>query len=325
MSSISGNNSAAVLLSKFDLTTMALPAALIIMSLVFSWLNPVFFSGANIVAILHQSSIVGIMALAMTFVIMTGGIDLSVGPVLAISGVICAWLLQLTDGSVVFAIAATLLICSLIGALSGTLVAIIGLPAIVVTLAVMSIVRGAGLLVAGPSLLLIREPESFLFIGSGLIANVPVPVYIFVLLAAIAIFVQKKTTFGILVLATGDNQRAAFLSGHNSNKIKIICYALCALGAAIAGIIQASQVHTAAATYGAGIELDVIAAVVLGGTSLMGGNGTMVRTVMGVLMIGIINNGLGILNVPVEMQLIAKGCIIICALLVSQMQRHRTL
>lgn len=325
MSSISRNNSAAVLLSKFDLTTMALPAALITMSLVFSWLNPVFFSSANIVAILHQSSIVGIMALAMTFVIMTGGIDLSVGPVLAISGVICAWLLQLTDGSVVFAIAATLLICSLIGALSGTLVAIIGLPAIVVTLAVMSIVRGAGLLVAGPSLLLIREPESFLFIGSGLIANVPVPVYIFVFLAAIAIFVQKKTTFGILVLATGDNQRAAFLSGHNSNKIKIICYALCALGAAIAGIIQASQVHTAAATYGAGIELDVIAAVVLGGTSLMGGNGTMVRTVMGVLMIGIINNGLGILNVPVEMQLIAKGCIIICALLVSQMQRHRTL
>nr|WP_277344407.1 ABC transporter permease [Psychromonas sp. SA13A] len=294
------------------------------MSVIFSILDPVFFSGQNLITILHQSSIVGIMALAMTFVIITGGIDLSVGPVLAIAGVLCAWFLQISDDSVLIAIPATLSICFTIGAISGSFVAFIGLPAIVVTLATMSIVRGAGLLIAGPSLHLIREPESFLFIGSGLIGGIPVPVYIFVVLAAIAIFVQKKTTFGVLVSAVGDNHRATFLSGHNSNKIKIICYGLCALGAAIGGIIQASQVHTAAATYGAGIELDVIAAVVLGGASLMGGSGTIQRTIMGVLMIGIINNGLGILNVQIEMQLIAKGAIIICALLISQLDQRRS-
>ena len=307
-----------------NLAQMALPVALTAIFIIFALLNPAFISTQNLIGILHQSSIVGIMALGMTFVIMTGGIDLSVGPVLAISGVICAWLLQLSDGSVALAIIGTLIISASIGTLSGALVARAALPAIVITLAMMSIIRGLGLMIAGPSLHLIREPESFLFIGSGLIAGVPFPVFVFITLAALAVFVQKKTTFGLLVLASGDNERASFLSGHHFRLIKAMTYMLCATGAGIAGIIQASQVHTAAATYGAGIELDVIAAVVLGGTSLMGGSGSMVRTLMGVLMIGIINNGLGILNVPVEMQLIAKGLIIIAALFVAQLEQHRT-
>ena len=176
------------------------------------------------------------------------------------------------------------------------------------------------LLLAVPDLHLIRGPGSFLFIGSGLIGGIPfsvIPILVAIILGA---FVQYRTTFGLSVLVIGDNERAAYLSGHRIGRMKVLTYVLCAGGA---GIIQASQVHTAAATYGMGIELDAIAAVVLGGTSLMGGADSVLMTVMGVLLIGVVNNGLGLLNVPVDTQLIAKGLIIIAALAIGNRETGR--
>ena len=296
---------------------VALPAALIAICAVFTAIKPVFLSPDNLISIVHQVAIIGIMAIGMTFVIMTGGIDLSIGPVLAIAGCFAADILTATGGNVALAIGGALAVAAAAGFANGLFVAVLGLPPIVVTLAGLSIVRGAALLIAGPDLHLIRGPESFLFIGSGLIAGVPFPVFLFIGAIILATFVQYRTTFGLSVLAIGDNEQAAYLSGHHVRRVKLLTYVICAMSAGVAGIIQASQVHTAAATYGMGIELDAIAAVVLGGTSLMGGTGSVLMTVVGVLLIGVMNNGLGLLNVPIEMQLIAKGLIIIVALTIS--------
>jgi len=298
-------------------TSLALPVALIAICAVFTAIKPVFLSPDNLISIVHQVAIIGIIAVGMTFVVMTGGIDLSIGPVLAIAGCFAADILTATGGNVALAIGGALTVAAAAGFANGALIAFLGLPPIVVTLASLSIVRGAALLIAGPDLHLIRGPEAFLFIGSGLIGGVPFSVFLFIAAVALAAFLQYRTTFGLSVLAIGDNERAAYLSGHDVRQVKLLTYVICAGSAGVAGIIQASQVHTAAATYGMGIELDVIAAVVLGGTSLMGGVGSVLMTVVGVLLIGVINNGLGLLNVPIEMQLIAKGLIIIAALAVS--------
>lgn len=296
---------------------LALPVALIAICAVFTAIKPVFLSPDNLISIVHQVAIIGIIAVGMTLVIMTGGIDLSIGPVLAIAGCFAADILMATDGNVTLAIGGALAVAAAVGFANGVFVAMLDLAPIVVTLAGLSIVRGIALLISGPDLHLVRSPEAFLFIGSGLIAGVPFSVFLFIAAVILAAFVQYRTTFGLSVLAIGDNEQAAYLSGHHVRLVKLMTYVICALGAGVAGIVQASQVHTAAATYGMGIELDVIAAVVLGGTSLMGGSGSVVMTVVGVLLIGVMNNGLGLLNVPIEMQLIAKGLIIIVALTIS--------
>jgi ribose/xylose/arabinose/galactoside ABC-type transport system permease subunit len=296
---------------------LALPAVLIAICAIFTVIKPVFLSPENLLSIVHQAAIIGIMAIGMTFVIMTGGIDLSIGPVLAIAGVFAADILTATDGNVALAIGGALCVAAAVGLANGLIVAYLGLPPIVVTLATLSIARGAALLIGGPELHLIRGPEMFLSIGAGPILGVPFSVWLFVAAILLAAFVQYRTTFGLSVLAVGDNERAAYLSGHHVQRVKSLAYVICALGAGVAGIVLASQVHTATATYGMGIELDVIASVVLGGTSLSGGAGSILLTVAGVLLIGIMNNGLGLLNIPIDMQLIAKGLIIIAALTLS--------
>ncbi|MBV9245019.1 MAG: ABC transporter permease [Methylobacteriaceae bacterium] len=295
----------------------ALPAVLLVLGALFTILKPVFLSQENLISIVHQVAIIGIMAFGMTFVVMTGGIDLSIGPVLAVAGVLAAEVLDKTADSVALATAAAIALSGAIGLVNGVLVARLKLPPIVVTLATLSIVRGGALLMAGPDLHLIRGPRAFLFIGSGTVAGLPFSVLLFLVGAAFFTFLQYRTRFGLSVTAVGDNERAAHLSGLTVARVKTIAYILCSCCAGLAGLIQSSQVHTATATYGMGIELDVIAAVVLGVTSLAGGSGAIPLTIAGVMLIGIIDNGLGLLNVPIEMQLIAKGSIIIGALAIT--------
>jgi ribose/xylose/arabinose/galactoside ABC-type transport system permease subunit len=293
---------------------VALPFALLVVCAGFSVAKPVFLSPENLVSVLHQVAIIGIMATGMTFVIMTGGIDLSIGPILAISGVFAADILVGGSGNAFLAVCVALGASAGIGAINGVLIAYGGLAPFVVTLAGLSMVRGAALLIGGPDLHLIHGPASFIAIGSGSLAGVPLSVLIFAAAIAVGSFVQYGTTFGVSTLAIGANQRAAHLSGHRVPLVKMMAYVACATCAGIAGVIQASQVHTAAATYGMGIELDVIAAVVVGGASLAGGSGSVLLTMVGVLLIGVMNNGLGLLNTPIEWQLIAKGLVIVIAL-----------
>ncbi|MBV8107346.1 MAG: ABC transporter permease, partial [Hyphomicrobiales bacterium] len=193
--------------------------------------------------------------------------------------------------------------------------AFLELPPIIVTLAMLSIVRGSALLLGGPEQHLIRGWPEYSFIGAGNLFGLPFPIYLFALVALVMIFVQRRTPLGLLVAAIGDNERAAYLSGHRVRATKTLVYAISGFGAALAGIIQSSQVHTALATYGPfGTELDVIAAVVVGGTSIMGGNGSVARTLLGVFFLGVVNDGMNILNVPIDIQLMAKGAIIVGAL-----------
>ena len=297
---------------------LAIATGLIVIG--FSVAQPAFLNPENLVGFVRQVTLVGIMAIAMTFVIMTGGVDLSVGPVLALSGLVSFFALD-AGLPLPIVILSGLAIGIVVGLANGMLIAFLGLPPIVVTLAMLSMVRGVALILGGPELHLIRGQAAYTFIGTGSIFGLPLSVCVFVLAALLLIFIQYRTALGLLVAAIGENERASYLSGHPVRIIKTALYALSGLGAALAGIIQSSQVHTAAATYGEfGTELDVIASVVLGGTSIMGGNGSIGRTLLGVLFLGVINNGMNILNVPLDAQLIAKGVIIILSLALSELK-----
>jgi len=292
----------------------ALPAAMAVVIVIFGLLEPAFLTVDNFVGIVRQVAIVGIMAVCMTFVIMTGGVDLSVGPVLALAGLVAFFALE-ASYSLPTVVLAGLTVGVAVGLANGLVLAFLQLPPIIVTLAMLSIARGTALIVGGPEQHLIRNEPAYSFIGTGSVLGLPFPVYIFAAVAALMIFLQRRTPLGLLVAAIGDNERAAYLSGHRIRLTKTLVYVICGMGAALAGIIQSSQVHTALATYGPfGTELDVIAAVVLGGTSIMGGNGSVARTLLGVFFLGTLNNGMNILDVPIDIQLIAKGVIIVAAL-----------
>jgi len=298
-------------------SAVALPLSLIVVAAIFTVLKPAFISLDNVVGIVHRMATTGIMAEGMTFVIMTGGIDLSVGPVLAIAGLVSFFSLQ-SGAPVIVAVLAGVGTGTAVGAINGAAVAIFKLPAIIVTLAMLSIVRGTALIVGGPILHQLHGGTAYSFIGTGFLFGVPFSIWLFVGVVGAMVFLQTRTTFGLQVAAVGDNERAAFLSGRPVRLIKMTTYVISGSTAALAGVIQSSQVYTASATFGEfGTELDVIAAVVLGGTSLQGGRGSVLQTVVGVLFLGVISSGLNILNVPVDAQLIAKGVIIVAALSLS--------
>lgn len=301
------------------LAAWGLPIALLLVAAVFAVAEPAFVSLSNLTGIVHRVVTTGIMAVGMTCVIMTGGIDLSVGPVLALSGLVAYLALSAGGLSTAVAVAAGLGAGVLVGALNGIAVAVLRLPPIIVTLGMLSIVRGSALILGGPELHQISGQPTYTFIGVGFLLGVPFSIWLFAAVAVAMIFVQTRTTFGLQISIIGDNERAAFLSGRRVRLVKATAYVLSSLTAAGAGIIESSQVYTASATFGEfGTELDVIAAVVLGGTSLMGGRGSVARTVVGVLFLGVVNNGLNILDVPIHVQLILKGAIIAVALSFSE-------
>jgi ribose/xylose/arabinose/galactoside ABC-type transport system permease subunit len=299
------------------LSANALPVVIVLLVIGFAVAQPAFMKPDNLIGIVRQVSLIGIMATCTTFVIMTGGVDLSVGPVLALSGLAAFFFLD-AGYPLAVVIAAGIGVGILVGAVNGLIVAFLRLPPIIVTLATLSIVRGLALIVGGTDQHLIYDKPAYTFIGAGSLFGLPFSIYVFAFVSAVMIFVQQRTPLGLLVAAIGDNERAAVLSGHRVRLTKTIVYMLSGMGAAIAGIVQSSQVHTALSTYGPfGTELDVIAAVVLGGTSIMGGTGSVARTLLGVFFLGIVNNGMNILNVSIDIQLIAKGAIIAAALAVA--------
>jgi ribose/xylose/arabinose/galactoside ABC-type transport system permease subunit len=280
----------------------------------FGFLQPSFLSVGNVVGIVYQVSILGIMAVCSTFVVIAGLIDLSVGSVLALSGLCSAFVLAATGGNVPVALAAAVGVGLGVGLTNGLAVAWLGLPPIVVTLAMMTILRGVALLVGGGATHLIGGPDAFLFIGQGRVGGIPFPVILFVLAICVAVLIQRRSPLGLTLYAVGGNGEAARLSGLPVTRARTQAYLLSGLGAALAGVVLASQVKTASALYGTGAELDVIAAIVVGGTSLKGGSGSVRRSVTGALFIALINNGLTILNVSTNIQLVVKGVILIVAL-----------
>lgn len=291
---------------------------LLALVIILSLLSPRFLTFTNLTNVLRQTSLNAIIAVGMTFVILTGGIDLSVGSILALSSAITAGLL--VEGySVIAAMLVGLIVGGLIGTFNGIVITKGKIPPFITTLAVMTLARGATLVYTG------GQPitglgAAFRKIGTGHIpfTSVPVPVIIMLGIFLIAYYTLSQTRFGRYVYALGGNEEATRLSGINTNKIKIMVYSISGTLAALSGIILTSRLNSAQPTAGEGYELDAIAAVVLGGSSLSGGKGGVGGTLVGALIIGILNNGLNLLNVSPFYQLMAKGAVILLAVLLDK-------
>lgn len=305
-------------ISKFGIA-IALFAEIIL----FSILSPYFFTPDNILNVSLQTSITAIIAVGMTFVILTSGIDLSVGALAAFTGVVTTTLLKL---SIPFALLlplgmlAGILIGLTSGVIAGTFVTKFSITPFIVTLALMTIWRGASYMFTDGRPVW-GLPEQFSLLGSGRLAGVPIPTIMMVSIYALAYVVLNKTPFGRYVYAVGGNKEAARLAGINTNRILMYVYMICGSLASFSGILLASRINSGSPNAGLMYELDVIAAVVVGGTSLFGGRGSIVGTFVGAMLIGILRNGLNLLNVNSYVQQVIVGVVILLAVL---MDRRRT-
>jgi ribose/xylose/arabinose/galactoside ABC-type transport system permease subunit len=302
--------------------TYGLAGVILLVFCLFAVVNPAMLKVDNLKNIVSAGSLIGIMAVLSTFVILTGGIDLSVGAIMGLSGLLAQSVLGPSNTSTLCAVGVALLTGAVVGLVNGTVIARFGLPAIVVTLGTMTIVRGIALLIGGGSQRAVGGPPLFLRIGGSRLLGLPLPVCLFALVALTGWALQSSTRFGFSVYAIGENVRAARLCGLPVARVKTLVYIISGAGGGLAGLILSSQTHTATAVYGTGYELNVIAAVVVGGTSLFGGRGSVLRSVLGTLLIGVINNGLNIINVPIAPQLVAQGIVIVVAVAVDQRLRR---
>lgn len=286
---------------------------LILLIVVMSFLNSRFLKISNLRNIFTQVSVNAIIAMGMTFVILTGGIDLSVGSILAISGAVSAMVMKVT-GNIMLAILSGLAVGMVIGAINGLIIARGKLQAFIATLATMTIFRGVtyvftnGIPISGLD-------DSFMVIGNEKVLEIPLPIIIMGVIFLITLYILSETRFGRYIYAIGGNEDSARLSGINTRRVKSMVYVLSGITAAFSGIIVTSRIGSAGATAGTGYELDAIAAVVIGGTSLSGGEGSVSGTIIGALIIGILNNGLNLMNVNPFYQSIVRGSVILVAVL----------
>lgn len=289
--------------------------ALAILVVVISIISPEFRTGSNFLSLLRQSSINGFIAFGMTCVILTDAIDLSVGSTLALSTVLCAGMI--TSGVPAgLAMILALVIGAALGAVSGVLVTKGRLQPFIATLITMTVFRGLTyIFTSGKPISNLGDSFVLKLIGKGNIFRIPVPVILFVLIFIAFYFMLTKTTFGRRIYATGSNWKCAKLVGVNINKTKIIVYAISGFMAALSGLILLSRLSSAQPNLGDGYELDAIAAVALGGTSMSGGRGKIQGTLIGVLIIAVLNNGLNILGVSSYYQDVIKGLVILIAVL----------
>lgn len=298
--------------------------AFVVLSAALALLTPTFLTSGNILNVGRQVSIVAVLAAGQTFVILTAGIDLSVGSVLALSGAVAAGV----AASVGWApgIVAGLLIGAGAGLLSGLAITLLLVPDFVATLAMLSIARGATLIYTGGQPIGVAE-GGLRFLGGGTIGPIPVPIIVMLVVFAVSIVVLRSTTFGRYVYATGGNRRAAAFSGIDVNRVRVLVYVVSGLLAGLAGVVLTGRLATADPQAGVGYELDSIAAVVLGGTSLFGGQGTVARTLLGALILGVLSNGMNLLDVSPFLQEVVKGIVIVIAVAFGNLEqlRHRAL
>lgn len=294
------------------LQTYGLVLAFMVLCTALSLSSPAFLTVQNIVIVFRQISINAVLALGVTFVILTGGIDLSLGSVVALTGVLAATFAHPGDYPLVVPLGIGLLGGVFIGVLNGLIITQCRVAPFIVTLGMMTMARGAALVVS-KGRPVSGLSEAFNFIGGGDIAGVPVPIVILLAVFLLSYLILKQTVFGRYVYAVGGNEEAARASGISVAKVKIAAYAICGGLAGLAGIMQAARISTGQPNAGIAYELDAIAAVVIGGSSLSGGIGGVGGTVLGALIIGVINNGLDLLNVSSYYQQIVKGLIIIGA------------
>ena len=302
------------------LSRLGVLLALLFFVAVFAIGSPRFLTIDNFINVSRQISTNFIIACAMTFVIITAGIDLSVGSFVALSGVLMAGLSVNYGLPWPLAVVLTIAVLAGVGLLNGFTISRQGLQPFVVTLAMMSIARGLALAYTGSEPIFLTNP-TVLALGNGYVGPVPVPVIIAAVVGVIAHIVLTRTKLGRYVYAVGGNEEAARISGINVANIKLFVYGLSGALAAVSGTIMAARLYSGNPTAGQDTALDVIAAVVIGGTSLFGGVGSIVGTLLGAFIVGIISNGLTIMNVPYYWQLVAKGLVIYIAMLIDKQAR----
>lgn len=313
-----GRAGRAISLRRILHSPLALPLiGLIVVSILMGFASENFFSVSNIMNVLRQVSIVGILAVGMTFVILTGGIDLSVGAVMALSGTLAAGLMVNMAMPGWVGLLAGLGVGVGLGLFNGAMVAWGRMPAIIVTLATMGIARGLGLLYSG-GYPISGIPSWISWFGIGRIGIVPVPVIAMVVIYALAWVLLQRTAFGRHVYAIGGNELAAKLSGVKTQFIKLTVYGISGLTSAFAALILTGRLMSGQPNAGVGFELDAIAAVVLGGTAIAGGRGLILGTLIGAVLLGILNNGLNLMGINPYLQDVIKGLIILLAIYIGR-------
>ncbi|QNK87365.1 ribose ABC transporter permease [Sporosarcina sp. resist] len=291
---------------------------LLLIVIIISIMSPNFLTLNNLLNVLRQVSINALIAFGMTFVILTGGIDLSVGSILALTGAVTAGLMA-GGMDPLLAMFLGLLLGAVLGAINGVIIAKGKVAPFIATLATMTIYRGLTLVYTeGKPISGLGDSQAFQLLGKGYFFGIPVPVITMGITFGILYFILKKTTFGRRVYAVGGNEEASRLSGISVDRIKIYVYALTGMLAALAALILTSRLNSAQPTAGNMFELDAIAAVVLGGTSLTGGRGWIVGTLIGALIIGVLNNGLNLIGVSSFFQQVVKGAVILVAVLLDR-------
>ncbi len=273
-----------------------------------------FFTVSNVINILRQSTINGIIAIGMTYVILTAGIDLSVGSILALTGVVTASLLQREGISVPVAVVVGLSLGALLGLLNGAIITQLKVPPFVTTLGMMTIARGLALTFT-EGRPITGLPDSFRVMGTGTLGSIPMPIFVAGLAFIAGYVILNHTSVGEYILALGNNPVAARYAGINISVYTILVYVVAGILSALAGMILIARLNSAQPTAGLGYEFDAIAAVVVGGTSFAGGEGSLWGTLLGVLVIAVLNNGLNLLDVSSFYQPVVTGVVIALALI----------
>ncbi|GLI04857.1 ribose ABC transporter permease [Paenibacillus tyrfis] len=291
---------------------------LVLMCVLMAFITPNFMEVTNIINVLKQVSITAILAAGMTVVILTGGIDLSVGSTLALSGVLSV---MLTNAGVnpVISMLAGAAAGYVVGAINGYFTAAVKLPPFIVTLGSMTYVRGLAYVISGGYPIVLQD-VTFKYLGAGYFLKIPTPIYIMALVYVVMYFILKYTMFGRHIYAIGGNQEAARLTGIKVEKTLIHVYSISGFLAGAAGVVMAGRLFSGQPMVGVGMELDAIAAVILGGTSFVGGFGRIQGTIIGVLTMGVLTNGLTLLNVDYYWQLVVKGAVIVVAVLLDRLR-----
>jgi ribose transport system permease protein len=314
-------NAAVLLPGRETLKKLGPFIALLVLAAGLAVLSPDFLTVGNLLDVTRQVSINAVISFGMTLVILLGGIDLSVGSILAVSSLVVALLMRGGE-SAALATAVGILCGALMGAANGLLVTKGRVAPFIATLGTMTLLRGLALVLCQGSPISGFPSGFFAALGGGYLARmIPLPVVWMLVLFAILWFVLDRSVFGRHVYATGGNAEAASLSGVNVDRVQILVYTLSGFTAAVAGIILTSRLDSAQPTAGEGYELDAITAVVLGGTSLAGGRGWIFGTLLGALLIGVLNNGLNLVGVSAFYQQVIKGSVILLAVLLDRAQK----
>lgn len=296
---------------------------LIAMLLIFSILSPQFLKVNNIFNITKQIATLGICSVGFTFVLITGGIDLSLGYQISLINIICAYLMTKTGVHWILAILISILIGTLIGCINGIIITKTGVAPLIVTLSVMQILNGLSYLIS-KGLPMFGFPKAFSVLGQGSIFAIPVSLIFLVVIIGIGVFILNKTFYGRYFYAIGSNEEATKLSGVNTGKVRVLVYSLCGFFTSIGAILLLSRLNSAQSATGAGFEFDVLTACVLGGVSSNGGKGTMLGAFIGVLIVGVLDNGLLLLNVSEYIKLVIKGLILLVAVIYDTMSRSNS-